>query len=61
MRSVSGKTSDEVIVELADNLLNKLPDKFDITQGAKSLFQVILLAQVYIIQLFAAFLSNLRP
>ncbi|EDV29711.1 uncharacterized protein TRIADDRAFT_18356 [Trichoplax adhaerens] len=40
MTSASGQTSDEIILELADNILKKLPDKLDITQGEKSLFEL---------------------
>ena len=36
----SGKTSDEIVYELSDSILCKLPDKLDMEQAHKSLMVV---------------------
>jgi len=35
-----GKTSDEIVYELSDNILSKLPDKLDMELAHKSLLVV---------------------
>ena len=36
----SGKTSDEIVYELADSILAKLPDALDMEKADKALFEV---------------------
>ena len=36
----SGKTSDEIVYELADSILGKLPDILDMENAHKDLFKV---------------------
>ena len=36
----SGKTSDEIVFELADSILGKLPDILDMENAHKDLFKV---------------------
>ena len=38
--SSGGKTSDEIVFELAGNILNKIPDKLDIDQALPEMFEV---------------------
>ena len=38
----SGKTSDEIVYELADSILSKLPDILDMENAQKDLFKVYL-------------------
>ena len=38
----TGKTSDEIVYELSDSILNKLPDLLDIEKAHKSLMEVSL-------------------
>ncbi len=38
--SGGGKTSDEIVYELADSILAKIPDKFDIDQALPEMFEV---------------------
>lgn len=41
MASTSGgKTSDEIVYELAENILGKIPDKLDIDKGLPVMFEV---------------------
>ena len=35
-----GKTSDEIVYELAENILGKLPDNLDMEKANKGLFEV---------------------
>jgi dynein heavy chain len=35
-----GKTSDEIVYELADSIMSKLPDILDMEKAEKSLFEV---------------------
>jgi dynein heavy chain len=43
LSSSSGeKTSDEIVFELAGNILNKIPDKLDIDKALPELFEVCL-------------------
>jgi dynein heavy chain len=35
----SGKSNDEIVFDLADNILSKLPDKLDIEKAPNSIFQ----------------------
>ena len=45
LSSSSGeKTSDEIVFELAGNILNKIPDKLDIDKALPELFEVCLLS-----------------
>ena len=45
LSSSSGeKTSDEIVFELAGNILNKIPDKLDIDKALPELFEVSLLS-----------------
>jgi dynein heavy chain len=37
--SGSGKSNDDVVFELADSILSKIPDKLDIEKAPPSLFQ----------------------
>lgn len=37
--SSSGKSNDEIVYELADSILSKLPDKLDIEKAPLSIFQ----------------------
>lgn len=38
--SSGGKTSDEIVFELAGNILNKIPDKLDLDKAIPELFEV---------------------
>ena len=38
--SEGGKTSDEIVYELAENILNRLPEKLDLEKASPELFQV---------------------
>ena len=38
--SGGGKTSDEIVYELAENILGKLPDNLDMDKASKALFEV---------------------
>ena len=38
--SSGGKTSDEIVNELADNILGKIPDKLDIDTALPEMFEV---------------------
>ena len=38
--SGGGKTSDEIVYELAENILGKLPDNLDMDKANKALFEV---------------------
>jgi hypothetical protein len=38
--SGGGKTSDEIVYELAENILGKSPDNLDMDQANKALFEV---------------------
>ena len=38
--SGGGKTSDEIVYELAESILGKLPDNLDIDKANKGLFEV---------------------
>lgn len=38
--SGGGKTNDEIVYELADSILSKLPDVLDMEKADKSLFKV---------------------
>lgn len=40
--SSGGKTSDEIVNELAENITSKIPDKLDIDTALPELFEVIL-------------------
>lgn len=35
-----GKTSDEIVYELAESILNKIPDILDLDKAEESLFEV---------------------
>ncbi len=35
----SGKSNDEIVFELADSILSKLPDKLDIEKAPQTMFQ----------------------
>ena len=35
----SGKSNDEIVYELSDSILSKLPDKIDIEKAPQSMFQ----------------------
>lgn len=39
--SGSGKTSDEIVYELSESILDKLPDVLDIDKASKELFAVM--------------------
>ncbi len=43
--SGGGKTSDEIVYELAENILGKLPDNLDMDKADKALFEV----QLYVL------------
>lgn len=36
----SGKTSDEIVYELAESILQKLPEKLDIEEAFQEMFKV---------------------
>ena len=38
--SSGGKTSDEIVYELAENILGKIPDKLDIDKALPEMFEV---------------------
>ena len=38
--SEGGKTSDEIVYELAENILNRVPEKLDLEKASPELFQV---------------------
>ena len=38
--SEGGKTSDEIVYELAENILNRLPEKLDLEKASPEIFQV---------------------
>lgn len=38
--SGGGKTNDEIVFELAENILQKLPEKLDLDKALPSLFEV---------------------
>lgn len=38
--SSGGKTNDEIVDELAENILGKIPDKLDIDKALPELFEV---------------------
>ena len=38
--SGGGKTSDEIVYELAENILNRIPEKLDLEKASPELFQV---------------------
>ncbi len=38
--SGGGKTSDEIVYELADNILSKIPEKLDIEKALPEIFEV---------------------
>ena len=40
--SSGGKTSDEIVNELAENVMSKIPDKLDIDTALPELFEVII-------------------
>ena len=40
--SSGGKTSDEIVDELANNILGKLPDKLDIEKALPEMFEVLI-------------------
>ena len=39
--SSGGKTSDEIVHELAENILGKIPDKLDIDKALPEMFEVL--------------------
>lgn len=41
--SSGGKTSDEIVDELAESILSKIPDKLDIDTSLPEMFEVIIL------------------
>ena len=48
LSSSSGeKTSDEIVFELAGNILNKIPDKLDIDKALPEMFEVSILQAVH--------------
>lgn len=40
--SGGGKTNDEIVFELADSILGKIPEKLDIDQALPEMFEVCL-------------------
>ena len=38
--SGGGKTSDEIVYELAENILNRIPEKLDLEKASPELFEV---------------------
>ena len=38
--SGGGKTNDEIVYDLAENILNKIPDSLDLDKAEDSLFEV---------------------
>ena len=38
--SGGGKTSDEIVYELAESILNKIPEKLDLDRAKPELFEV---------------------
>jgi hypothetical protein len=43
--SSGGKTGDEIVDELAQNILGKLPEKLDIDRALPEMFQVIIVVR----------------
>ena len=44
--SGGGKTNDEIVYDLAESILQKIPEKLDLDKALESLFEVHTLAQV---------------
>lgn len=55
--SGGGRTSDEIVYELAESILSKIPEKLDIDKALPELFEVhiiIIVAALYVIVLSVA-------